>query len=54
MATKSSRWRAAPARIAHPKLHSVEVDLIDRAATAEAAAGLARRFEVTTLVHDAG
>ncbi len=40
--------------IAHPKLHSVEVDLLDRAATAEAARDLARRFEVTTLVHNAG
>jgi NAD(P)-dependent dehydrogenase (short-subunit alcohol dehydrogenase family) len=44
--------RACP--IAHPKLLSVEVDLMDRAATAEAAAALARRFEVTTLVHNAG
>ncbi|MDQ2927087.1 MAG: SDR family oxidoreductase [Pseudomonadota bacterium] len=44
--------RACP--IAHPKLHSVEVDLLDRAATAEAARDLARRFEVTTLVHNAG
>lgn len=40
--------------IDHPKLHSIEVDLMDRAATAEAAAGLARRFEVTTVVHNAG
>ena len=40
--------------LAHPKLHSLEVDLIDRAATAEAARELARRFEVTTLVHNAG
>ena len=44
--------RACP--IAHPKLHSIEVDLIDRAATAEAAAELVRRFEPTTLVHNAG
>ena len=44
--------RACP--IEHPKLHSIEVDLIDRAATAEAARELARRFEVTTLVHNAG
>ncbi len=44
--------RACP--IAHPKLHSVEVDLLDRAATAEAARDLARRFGVTTLVHNAG
>ena len=44
--------RACP--IAHPKMQSIEVDLIDRAATADAAAELARRFEVTTLVHNAG
>lgn len=44
--------RACP--LAHPKLHSIEVDLMDRAATAEAAGELARRFEVTTLVHNAG
>ena len=40
--------------LAHPRLHSLEVDLMDRAATAEAAAELARRFDVTTLVHNAG
>ena len=38
----------------HPKLHSIEVDLSDRAATAEAAADLVRRFEVSTVVHNAG
>jgi NAD(P)-dependent dehydrogenase (short-subunit alcohol dehydrogenase family) len=43
-----------PCPIAHAKLHSVEVDQMDRAATAEAAGELARRFEVTTLVHNAG
>jgi NAD(P)-dependent dehydrogenase (short-subunit alcohol dehydrogenase family) len=43
-----------PCPIEHPKLHSVEVDLMDRAATAAAAAGLARRFAITTLVHNAG
>ena len=53
-ATKSSRWRAARADIDHPKLHSIEVDLADRAATAQAAAELVRRFEVTTVVHNAG
>ena len=42
------------AEIDHPKLHSIEVDLSDRAATAEAARELVRRFEVTTLVHNAG
>ncbi|VWX55898.1 Short-chain dehydrogenase [Burkholderiales bacterium 8X] len=45
--------RRAP-DIDHPKLHGIEVDLMDRAATAEAAAELARRFEVTTLIHNAG
>ncbi|MDM0070726.1 SDR family oxidoreductase [Variovorax sp. J31P207] len=40
--------------IDHPKLHSIEVDLADRAATAQAAAELVRRFEVTTVVHNAG
>jgi 3-oxoacyl-[acyl-carrier protein] reductase len=40
--------------IAHPKMHDIEVDLMDRAATGDAAKELARRFEVTTLVHNAG
>jgi NAD(P)-dependent dehydrogenase (short-subunit alcohol dehydrogenase family) len=35
-------------------MHSIEVDLADRAATAAAAQDLARRFDVTTLVHNAG
>jgi hypothetical protein len=35
------------------RLHSVEVDLMDRAVTAAAAAEL-MRFEITTLVHNAG
>jgi len=39
---------------AHPKLHSIEVDLLDRAATERAAADVARRFAVTHLVHNAG
>ena len=38
----------------HPKLHSIEVDLTDRTATAEAVRELVRRFEVTTVVHNAG
>ncbi|MDM0018493.1 SDR family NAD(P)-dependent oxidoreductase [Variovorax saccharolyticus] len=42
------------AEIDHPKLHSIEVDLADRAATAQAAAELVRGFEVTTVVHNAG
>jgi NAD(P)-dependent dehydrogenase (short-subunit alcohol dehydrogenase family) len=40
--------------IAHPRLHSIEVDLSDRAATGEAVAELVGRFEVTTVVHNAG
>jgi NAD(P)-dependent dehydrogenase (short-subunit alcohol dehydrogenase family) len=42
------------AEIDHPKLHSIEVDLADRAATAQAAQELVQRFEVTTMVHNAG
>ena len=44
--------RACP--IGHPRRHSLEVDLMDRAATAEAAADMARRFEVSAIVHNAG
>ena len=40
--------------IDHPKLHNIEVDLMDRAATAEAARELVQRFEVRTVVHNAG
>ena len=40
--------------IAHAKLHSIEVDLLDRAATGEAARDVAARFDVTTVVHNAG
>jgi 3-oxoacyl-[acyl-carrier protein] reductase len=40
--------------IDHPKLHSIEVDLSDREATSAAVRELARRFEVTTVVHNAG
>lgn len=40
--------------IAHPKLHSVEVDLTDRAATAEAVKAVAARFEIDTVIHNAG
>jgi NAD(P)-dependent dehydrogenase (short-subunit alcohol dehydrogenase family) len=43
-----------PCPIVHPKLQSIEVDLLDRAATAEAARSLAERYAVTTLVHNAG
>ncbi|MBP6900540.1 MAG: SDR family oxidoreductase [Burkholderiaceae bacterium] len=40
--------------IDHPRLHSIEVDLADRSATAQAVADIARRFQVTTVVHNAG
>jgi 3-oxoacyl-[acyl-carrier protein] reductase len=40
--------------IDHPRMHSIEVDLADRKATAEAAKELAQRFDVTTVIHNAG
>ncbi len=40
--------------IDHPRLHSIEVDLMDRQATGEAAARLVREFTVDTVVHNAG
>lgn len=40
--------------IAHPKMHDVEVDLMDRAATGEVVKDMAKRFEVSTIVHNAG
>lgn len=40
--------------IDHPRLHSFEVDLSDRAATAEAVQAVVRQHEVTTVVHNAG
>lgn len=40
--------------IDHPRLHSIEVDLSDRAATGEAVREMVARHEVTTLVHNAG
>src|SRR5688572_19229497 len=42
------------AGIEHPKLHSIEVDLSDRAATGEAVRELVDRFAPTTIVHNAG
>jgi 3-oxoacyl-[acyl-carrier protein] reductase len=39
---------------ANAKLHAVDVDLFDRAATEQAAADIARRFSVSHLVHNAG
>src|SRR6185312_16764626 len=38
----------------HAKLHALEVDLFDNAALAKAAGGVAARFKVTHLVHNAG
>jgi NAD(P)-dependent dehydrogenase (short-subunit alcohol dehydrogenase family) len=40
--------------IDHPALHSIEVDLSDRAATGEAVREMMQRHEVTTIVHNAG
>lgn len=39
---------------AHDRLHSIEADLLDPAATEKAAAEIAARFEITHLVHNAG
>jgi NAD(P)-dependent dehydrogenase (short-subunit alcohol dehydrogenase family) len=44
--------RACPIRA--DRLHSIEVDLMDRAATAQAAADVARRWPVSVIVHNAG
>ena len=38
----------------HDKLHAVDVDLMDAAATGQAAADVASRFAVTHVVHNAG
>ena len=38
----------------HAKLHALSVDLFDNAALAKAAGGVAARFKVTHLVHNAG
>ncbi|WP_213954136.1 SDR family oxidoreductase [Variovorax sp. dw_954] len=40
--------------IVHPKMHSIEVDLMDRAATGQAVHQLAHQFDVNTVVHNAG
>lgn len=48
-----SMARRAP-DIEHPRLHTVGVDLTDVQATREATAEIASRFEVTTIVHNAG
>jgi NAD(P)-dependent dehydrogenase (short-subunit alcohol dehydrogenase family) len=52
-ATVISLDRAA-GTIDHPRLRAIEVDLADRGATAQVAADIARRFAVTTVVHNAG
>lgn len=43
-----------PGAIAHPGFETVEVDLADRAATAEAARDVTARHQVTGIVHNAG
>ena len=43
-----------PCDIDHPRLFNIDVDLSDRAATAQAVQDLNQRFAVTTLVHNAG
>jgi NAD(P)-dependent dehydrogenase (short-subunit alcohol dehydrogenase family) len=43
-----------PSDIVHAKLHNIEVDLSDREATGTAVRELVQRFEVTTVVHNAG
>lgn len=45
--------RTAPAW-QHPKLHTVTVDLMDPEATRRAAAGLATRFRISHVIHNAG
>ena len=43
-----------PAGFEHQRLHNFPIDLSDRAATIALAGELARRFDVDTLVHNAG
>lgn len=43
-----------PPQMRHPMLRHVQVDLTDAAATAQAAAEIARSHAVTTIVHNAG
>jgi 3-oxoacyl-[acyl-carrier protein] reductase len=38
----------------HPGLYAVEVDLTDAAATEQAAAGVAKQYAISTVVHSAG
>ncbi len=51
--TVVSLARHAP-DVTHPNLHSVEADLLDPEAVAEAAATIGQNFQVTHLVHNAG
>jgi 3-oxoacyl-[acyl-carrier protein] reductase len=48
-----SMARRAPSFV-HEHLHSIEVDLADRAATVQAAAEVAHRFAPDTVIHNAG
>jgi len=48
-----SMARRAP-DFTHEHLHAIEVDLADRAATAQAAADVAHRFAPDTVIHNAG
>ncbi len=48
-----SMARRAPA-FAHEHLHSIEVDLADRKATAQSASEVAQRFAPDTVIHNAG
>jgi len=47
MARRDPDWK-------HQRLHSINVDLLDAQATAQAATELAQQFEVSHLVHNAG
>ncbi|MGL1833900.1 SDR family NAD(P)-dependent oxidoreductase [Rhodocyclaceae bacterium SMB388] len=47
MARRAPDW-------AHPRLHAVQVDLLDPAATEAASAQIASRFKVSHVVHNAG
>ncbi|MDM0112622.1 SDR family oxidoreductase [Variovorax sp. J22R133] len=40
--------------IEHAKMHSIEVDLMDREATAQAVRQMVHQFDVNTVVHNAG
>ncbi len=43
-----------PADFSHPRLHNVQVDLLDAAATAQAGADVAAKFPVSHVIHNAG